>query len=71
MQLIEIKKNMDSGDASFLAKTTGYSVEMVRKVLNGERNNDLIVQAAELFVKNKKSLSEQIALMCGEEDEAL
>lgn len=63
MQLDEIKNSLDSSDASFIAKGTGYSVEMVRKVLNGDRNNSVIVEAAKIIIEGKKSLKEQIEIM--------
>lgn len=63
MELAEIKQQLSTGDIPFLAKATGFSKELVRKVLAGERNNDTVLMAAEMLVKSKKSLLEQIEIM--------
>lgn len=68
MNILEIKESLVSGDMPFLAKSTGYSYETIKKVLDGERKNDLIVNAAKILIEGKKSLATQIAVMCGEEE---
>lgn len=65
MHLSEIKQQLDTGDMAFIAKSTGYSRETVSKVLAGERNNEIIVEASKMLVEGKKSLQEQIAIMAG------
>jgi hypothetical protein len=67
MTLDEIKNSLDPSDTKFIAKSLGYSDDLVRKVLNGARVNDSIVQAAKMVIEGKKSLAEQIAIMCGED----
>ena len=66
MSLDEIKNNLDRSDAAFIAKNLGYTPEMVRKVLNGDRNNDTIIEAARIVAQNNISLQHQIAAMAGE-----
>lgn len=63
MHLEDIKQQLDKGDIAFIAQSTEYSKEMVRKVLDGDRNNKLIVEAARILVEGKKSLREQISIM--------
>ncbi|MCU0441450.1 MAG: hypothetical protein MUE96_03555 [Bacteroidia bacterium] len=65
MQLEHIKQELGYGDQIFIAKSTGYSVETVKKVLRGERINDKILKAAEMLIDGKKSLHEQISIMAG------
>lgn len=63
MEFSEIKENISSSDQKIIAKTTGYSIETVRKVMAGTRNNTLIWEAAKIIAKGKKSLEEQILIM--------
>jgi hypothetical protein len=65
MNISEIKQQLEWGDMDFIAKSTGYSKEMVRKVLAGDRNNNRIVEAAKILVDGKKSLKDQISIMAG------
>jgi predicted transcriptional regulator len=67
MTLSDIKNSLDPSDTNFIARNLGYSPDFVRKVINGERKSTLVVKAAELVVEGKKSLEEQISIMCGEE----
>ena len=66
MTLDEIKKNLSRSDAAFIGKNLGYTPVMVRMVLNGDRNNDKIIEAATIMAKNNISLQQQIAAMAGE-----
>jgi hypothetical protein len=70
MQIEEIKQGLKYGDMPFIAKSSGYSLIMVKFVLAGIRNNPDILKAAKLVADNNKSLAQQIAIMCGEEVEA-
>lgn len=63
MNLEEINNNIERGDQKVIARSTGYSNEMVKKVLAGTRNNEMILKAAEMLIKNRQSLEEQIAIM--------
>lgn len=63
MTLDDIKQELDSGDVGFIAETTGYSKEMVRKVISGDRVNSDILLATQILVSGKKSLREQISIM--------
>ena len=63
MHLESIKQQLDSGDVKFLSESTGYSKEMIYKVLNGERNNEDIARAIKHLAEGKKSLREQISLI--------
>jgi len=63
MELSEIKKELLSGDLKYISEHTGYSYEMVCKVLNGTRTNELIIEACKMRIANNKSLAEQISLM--------
>lgn len=63
MLLDDIKQQLDTGDVKFLSRNTGYSKEMIYKVLDGERNNDVIVKAAKHLIDGKKSLAEQISII--------
>jgi hypothetical protein len=63
MQLSEINEKIERGDKKTIARSTGYSEAMVKKVLSGERNNVKIIKAAEMLVKGRQSLEEQIAIM--------
>lgn len=63
MKLDEIKNRLDSSDMGFIAKSTGYSYDLVNKVINGARVNEKIVEAAKILIEGKKSLADQIAIM--------
>lgn len=63
MKLDEIKKRLKPSDSKFIADTLGYSYDLVNKVLNGERTNELIVNAAIMKINSDQSLAEQIAIM--------
>lgn len=68
MRIEEIKQELKYGDMPFIAKASGYSLQMVKAVLGGYRNNEKIVNAASLVAKNNKSLSDQISIMCEDYD---
>jgi predicted transcriptional regulator len=63
MTIEEIKNGLEYGDQKAIARSTGYSEVMVKKVLSGERNNGKIIKAAEMMIKGRKSLEEQITIM--------
>jgi hypothetical protein len=65
MTLDEIKKNLISTDAVFIGKSLGYTGEYVRMVLNGERTNQKIIDAAIIVAKNRQSLEFQISALAG------
>ncbi len=65
MTLIEIKKNLSRNDITYIAKKLGFSHEMVRLTLRGERNNERIIEAAIVVAKNNQSLEMQLAAMAG------
>ena len=65
MTLDEIKKNLISTDAVFIGKSLGYTGEYVRMVLNGERTNQKILDAAIIVAKNRQSLEFQISALAG------
>lgn len=66
MELELIKQNLKYGDIPFIARSTDKSIETVKKVLEGKRNNTLVLKAAELVATNNESLAEQIRIMAGE-----
>jgi hypothetical protein len=47
----DIKKRMRKGDFQRVAEITGKSPETVRKVMSGDRNNDMVVEAAEDYIE--------------------
>lgn len=63
MTIEELKNALEYGDQKAIARSTGYSVHMVKKVLAGDRNNGKIVKAAEMMIRGRKSLEEQIKIM--------
>jgi hypothetical protein len=63
MTIEEVKNGLEYGDQKAIARSTGYSEVMVKKVLSGERNNRKIIKAAEMMIKGRKSLEEQITIM--------
>lgn len=63
MQLSEINEELEYGDKKAIARSTGYSVETVKKVLAGTRNNETILKAATMLIEGRQSLEEQIAIM--------
>ena len=48
------RKAKRTGDVSKLANSTGYSVSMVSRTLNGQRNNETIVESAYRLVRRRK-----------------
>lgn len=52
---IEIKKMMVRGDIPIIAERAGLSKVYVKKVLNGERNSDHVVQIAEEWIQIRRS----------------
>lgn len=66
MKIEEIKQGLKFGDCIFIARITGYSEPTVSAVVNGTRNNKVVLKAAEMVARNNRSLEEQIAIMCGE-----
>lgn len=46
MQLSVIRKNLPFRYGHIIKQQTGYSLSMIMKVINGERTNDEIIEAA-------------------------
>lgn len=61
MHKIDVLKEKISGhgDVQEIANITGYNASYVRKVLNGHRNSDLIVQVAEDLVDMRTKIYEK------------
>lgn len=55
--LEELKAELKRGDLVQLAEITGYGYEMVRKVIAGTRNNDIIIKAANDLLDHRASLA--------------
>jgi len=49
------------GDIAFIAEITGFNVSYVRKVLDGQRKNDLIIRAAKDVARARQKLAEKYA----------
>ena len=55
-KLEAIKKGLKNGDYTKLVIATGKSYATIKKVLDGTRNNEMVVKAAEaLAEKNRKA----------------
>ena len=50
-----IKKKLKRGDITAIAFSTGYSVSYVSRVLNGHRNNKIIMDEAKWVVQIESS----------------
>lgn len=59
----EISNRLVKGDATFIAKTTGYERDTVERVLSGKRKNSKIIKAARMLLASRQSLEAQIAIM--------
>ena len=57
-----LKENLSSnGDIREIAQITGYNESYVRKVINGERKNEIIIQVANDLVTMRKALYQKYA----------
>jgi hypothetical protein len=53
-KLSTFRRARRNGDISTLAERTGYSAAMVSMTLNGQRNNETIVDTAYRLVRRRK-----------------
>jgi hypothetical protein len=53
-KLSTFRRARRTGDISTLAERTGYSAAMVSMTLNGQRNNETIVDTAYRLVRRRK-----------------
>ena len=51
------RKARRQGDITTIAEATGYSPAMVSRTLNGQRNNETIVNKAYRLVRNRAELA--------------
>jgi len=58
--LSELKKRISGkGDIAEIAEITGYNISYVRKVLSGQRQNDVIVKIAKDLVKARERVAKK------------
>ena len=55
-KVVAFRDAMKKGDLQEVAIRTGYSYDMISKVLRGLRNNDTIVNTAYRLVKDRQPL---------------
>lgn len=62
--MLKLKENLSSnGDIKEIAQITGYNESYVRKVINNERKNDIILAVAHDLVHMRKALHEKYAYL--------
>ena len=59
LSVAEIKSLMRVGDQKLIADITEYTLDYVEKVLDGLRNNTLIVEVARLILKDRQDVVER------------
>jgi hypothetical protein len=56
----DLKKKLRYGDYSTIASVTGFSSDYVRKVINGVRNNEEVINVTKKLIEQRESLKENL-----------
>lgn len=59
MTIEQIKEKMEPADATTISKLTGFTSDYVRKVIDGQRNSERVLEVAQKVIKNREELFKQ------------